>query len=127
MQKSFYYIIIFVSGFCLMVMELVAVRLVAPYVGLSIYVWTSIIGIFLLGIILGNWVGGRLADKYPSLKTCGIFLYWRASLLWQFYRYFPLGKSFLEPAFPYRFWEPCSVLSHFFRWHFFEPDYPAGY
>jgi len=72
-QKYFYYAIIFTSGFCLMVMELVAVRLVAPYVGLSIYVWTSIIGIFLLGIILGNWIGGRLADKYPTTKACGIF------------------------------------------------------
>lgn len=56
-----------------MVMELVAVRLVAPYVGLSIYVWTSIIGIFLLGIILGNWIGGRFADRHPSVKVCGIF------------------------------------------------------
>ena len=57
-----------------MVMELIAGRLVAPYVGSSIYTWTSIIGVFLLGITLGNWISGRLADRYPSLKILGIAL-----------------------------------------------------
>jgi spermidine synthase len=58
--------IVFVSSFCVMVIELVAARILAPYIGVSLYTWTSIIGVILAGIALGNFLGGKLADKYPS-------------------------------------------------------------
>ncbi len=59
-----------------MVLELVAGRIIAPYVGVSLYTWTSIIGIVLAGISLGNYVGGRLADRRASLRVLGlIFLF----------------------------------------------------
>ena len=58
----------FVAGFGMMTVELTASRVVAPYVGSSVYTWKSIIGVILLGISLGNIVGGKLIDKYPSKK-----------------------------------------------------------
>ncbi len=59
-----------------MVLELVAGRIIAPYVGVSLYTWTSIIGIVLAGISLGNYVGGRLADRRASSRLLGlIFLF----------------------------------------------------
>ncbi len=68
-------LIVFVSNFCIMVLELVAGRIIAPYVGVSLYTWTSIIGIVLAGISLGNYLGGRLADRSASLRNLGfIFL-----------------------------------------------------
>lgn len=57
---------VFVSSFCIMVIELVAGRLIAQYVGGSLYTWTSIIGVVLAGIALGNYVGGRLADRFAT-------------------------------------------------------------
>ena len=57
---------------CVMVIELVAGRLVAPLVGNSLYTWTSIIGVILAGISLGNYIGGRLADKYASRRFLGV-------------------------------------------------------
>ena len=54
---------VFFSSAMLLVLEIVAGRLLAPYIGVSIYTWTSIIGIILAGLSLGNWIGGRLADK----------------------------------------------------------------
>src|SRR5512136_406634 len=57
--------IVFVSSFCVMVIELIAARILAPYIGVSLYTWTSIIGIILAGIALGNYLGGKIADKYP--------------------------------------------------------------
>jgi MFS family permease len=48
---------------CLLVLEIVAGRLVAPYVGVSLYTWTSIIGVILAGLSLGNWLGGVWADR----------------------------------------------------------------
>jgi spermidine synthase len=66
------YAIVFISSACIMILELSAGRIVAPYVGVSLYTWTSIIGIVLAGISLGNYMGGRLADRYGSLRLLGI-------------------------------------------------------
>jgi predicted membrane-bound spermidine synthase len=56
----------FVGSGCLLVLELVAGRLLAPTLGVSLYTWTSVIGVVLAGVSLGNFVGGRLADRSPS-------------------------------------------------------------
>lgn len=63
MSILFACILSFFSGFSLMALEMVAPRLIAPVLGNSIYTWTSIIGFVLLGLSLGNYFGGRLADK----------------------------------------------------------------
>lgn len=52
----------FVSGFALMTFELAAARVLAPSVGSSTYVWTSVIGVIIAALSLGYWLGGRLAD-----------------------------------------------------------------
>ncbi|MFC1976725.1 fused MFS/spermidine synthase [Chloroflexota bacterium] len=67
--------IAFISSFCVMVIELIASRILAPHIGVSLYTWTSIIGVILAGIALGNYIGGRIADKRPSpLVLAAIFL-----------------------------------------------------
>jgi len=68
-------LIVFISSGCIMILELVAGRIIAPYVGVSLYTWTSVIGVVLAGISLGNYLGGRLADRWASLRFLGgIFL-----------------------------------------------------
>lgn len=67
-------LIIFLANAALLVLQLVAGRLLAPYIGSSLETWTSIIGVFLLGIALGNAYGGRLADRYPSPRTLAALL-----------------------------------------------------
>ena len=64
----------FVASFCTLVIELVAGRIMAPYVGVSLYTWTSIIGVVLAGISLGAYLGGLLADRWPSPATLGWLL-----------------------------------------------------
>ena len=54
-----------------MILELVASRLVARHVGASLTVWTSVIGIMLGGICLGNVLGGRLADRVEPGRAVG--------------------------------------------------------
>jgi len=59
----------------MMILELVAGRIMAPYVGVSLYTWTGVIGVILAGMSLGNYLGGRLADRWASLKLLGeVFL-----------------------------------------------------
>src|SRR5438132_4393662 len=64
--------IVFVASFCSLVIELIAGRIMAPYIGVSLYTWTSIIGVVLAGISLGNYVGGRIADRAASPATPGV-------------------------------------------------------
>jgi len=68
------YLVVFVSSCCTLILELVAGRILAPYIGVSLYTWTSIIGVVLAGISLGNYLGGRVADRWPQRRTLGILL-----------------------------------------------------
>jgi spermidine synthase len=68
------YVVVFASSACTLVLEIVAGRILAPYVGVSLYTWTSIIGVVLGGITLGNYLGGILADRRPRRTTLGVLL-----------------------------------------------------
>lgn len=68
------YLVVFVASACTLVLELVAGRILAPYIGVSLYTWTSIIGVVLAGISLGNYLGGRIADRWPFRRTLGVLL-----------------------------------------------------
>jgi MFS family permease len=65
------YLLAFFSSLCIMVLELVASRLVAQHIGASLIVWTSVIGVILAGICLGNVLGGRLADRIDPRLALG--------------------------------------------------------
>jgi hypothetical protein len=67
-------LIVFFANAALLVLQMVAGRLLAPFVGSSLETWTSVIGVFLTGIALGNALGGRIADRYPSPRTLAILL-----------------------------------------------------
>jgi len=62
----------FISSACTLVIELIAGRIMAPYIGVSLYTWTSIIGIVLAGMSGGNFFGGFVADRYASRRTLGL-------------------------------------------------------
>jgi predicted membrane-bound spermidine synthase len=75
-------LIVFVTSVCIMVIELTASRLIARAVGSSLYTWTSVIGVILAGISLGNFLGGWLADRYDHRKLLSwLFLISSASCI----------------------------------------------
>ncbi len=49
-----------------LVVEIVAGRMLAPYVGMSLYTWTSIIAVVLAGFSAGHWLGGYIAERDPA-------------------------------------------------------------
>ncbi len=66
--------IVFASGALIMVLEMVGSRVLAPYLGTSLIVWTSLIGVVLAFLALGAWSGGRLADRILSTKRLAFIL-----------------------------------------------------
>ncbi len=64
-------IAVFLCGAVIMVLELTGSRVLAPYLGTSLVVWTSLIGIILASLSLGYWWGGRLADRRPEARLLG--------------------------------------------------------
>jgi len=59
---------VFCSGAVVMIFELAGSRVLGPFIGTSIFVWTSIIGIILGSLSIGYYGGGRLADRYPNVR-----------------------------------------------------------
>jgi len=65
---------VFLAGGSLMSLEMASFRLVQPEFGSDIIVWGSLISVFLGGLSLGAFVGGRLADRGPRLWKLGAIL-----------------------------------------------------
>ena len=62
------------SAACGLIVEIVAGRMVAPYLGMSLYTWTAIISVVLAGFSLGHWIGGRLAER-PRDRATGLVIW----------------------------------------------------
>lgn len=74
------YIVSFLEGGVLMGFEILSSKIYTPYLGSSVYVWTSILSVTLAGLAFGYHLGGKWAEKEPqkklmrSLVFAGIFL-----------------------------------------------------
>ncbi len=67
--------IVLINGALIMIVELVAARIITPYVGSSSFVWTAIIGVMLAALAAGYAWGGRLADNTQSSIGLGKILF----------------------------------------------------
>ncbi|MBU1177760.1 fused MFS/spermidine synthase [Patescibacteria group bacterium] len=66
-SRTFLLVVAFTSGMSIMAIEISASRLLAPYFGSSLFVWTNVIGVVMVALALGYYLGGKLADRRPQL------------------------------------------------------------
>ncbi len=76
-----FYGIVTATGAVIMALEILSSRVLAPFFGNSVYVWGSIISVFLAALSLGYYWGGRLADRQPRLAVLGRLLALAAACL----------------------------------------------
>jgi spermidine synthase len=68
-DNRFLYALVFVVGIGTLGAEIAAVRLMAPFFGASTIVWANTIGVVLVALSIGYWLGGRLGDSHPSVQS----------------------------------------------------------
>src|ERR1700754_2778357 len=58
-------LLVIVAGAVLMGLEIVGSRILAPFFGNSVFVWGSLISLFLIALSVGYYIGGALSDHHP--------------------------------------------------------------
>jgi spermidine synthase len=103
-------IVVFVCGASLMILELVGSRILAPYLGTSIVVWTSLIGIILGSLSFGYSIGGKIADKDPNYRSFSRLIFFQGVCVLLTALIQPIFLALLQPLAAYNLYA-VSILA----------------
>ena len=86
MFHLFIYLAVFICGASVLAIEILGTRLIGPVFGVSLYLWSALIGVTLAALSVGYAWGGRLADQEASLtRFClpiGLAGLWTVAIPW---------------------------------------------
>jgi spermidine synthase len=68
------YATVTITGAAVMILELLGTRIIGPFYGVGLYVWSSLIAVTLIALALGYFLGGFLADRYPAIRLAHVIL-----------------------------------------------------
>lgn len=74
MNKFLLYFVVFICGGAVLAIEILGTRIIGPYYGVSIYLWSALIAITLIALSVGYMIGGRIADMKKSLNTLALII-----------------------------------------------------
>ena len=80
-SNRFLYLLVFAVGMGSLGAEIAAARLVAPFFGASTIVWANTIGVVLVALSVGYWLGGRFADRHPHRRGLCLLALTAAALI----------------------------------------------
>lgn len=73
-KKIFLYVSVFITGAVILVIEILGTRILAPFFGSTIFVWSSLITVTMGALALAYYLGGKIIDRYPSAKVFYSFI-----------------------------------------------------
>ncbi|HSD64475.1 MAG TPA: fused MFS/spermidine synthase [Ignavibacteriaceae bacterium] len=74
MNKLLLYFIVFICGGAVLAIEILGTRIVGPYYGVSIYLWSALISVTLIALSAGYMIGGRIADKKKNYNVLAFII-----------------------------------------------------
>lgn len=74
MSSFFIYLAVIVSGASVLAIEILGTRIIAPFYGASIYLWSALISVTLAALAVGYWLGGKWADRGPTVQRLCLVL-----------------------------------------------------
>ena len=75
MRVLFFYLTIFISGASVLIVEISGTRILTPFYGSTIFVWSSLISVTMVALAFGYVAGGALADRRPHMRTLWTILF----------------------------------------------------
>lgn len=102
-------LVVFVCGAVLMAFEIVGSRILAPTFGSTVFVWGSLIGVFLGALSLGYALGGRLADRVPRLFVLGAIIAAAGLIVIFVPLYAPACCQWIDRSGPGHRWNPLAA------------------
>lgn len=98
MNKTALYLVVSISGAAILALEILGTRILGPFYGVSIYLWSALITITLAALSAGYWVGGNLADKNAQATRLwlifGLAGLWIVLIPWMKYPFLHLAEPF---------------------------------
>lgn len=73
-RKYFVFFSVFITGAGILIIEVLGMRILAPFYGSTIFTTSSVIGVILGALSLGYWQGGKLADKNPNPRLFSLLI-----------------------------------------------------
>jgi len=101
-EKAFLVSACFLAGAGIMVVELAGNRLITPLFGNTMFTWTGLIGVVLVAIAAGDYLGGWLVDRHPDFRTLGFLFFGAAVATVLVYPFFILCRPWIAG------WSPVS-------------------
>ena len=74
MKNFFLYVIVFVGGASVLAIEILGTRILGPFYGVSLFLWSALITVTLIALSIGYAVGGRWADKDAKMSRISYML-----------------------------------------------------
>jgi len=68
LNKFFQYLTIFLTGASILILEILGTRILAPFYGTTLFVWSALISVTIVFLAIGYFLGGKIADKKSSPK-----------------------------------------------------------
>lgn len=75
LDDLFLFVLVFVVGAAIMMVELLGTRVLSPLYGSSLYVWSSLIAVTLISLACGYWVGGSVADRFRTRNVLCLIVF----------------------------------------------------